>query len=134
MHRFVRVILGDGLAKNVPESHAEAFHQRFERLSHFTKYGWHKLKSNKRPLPQQTAGSILLANVPSLLQRFDDLLAVKPPVFDEDFSSMSSADYNSGQRNSRHVAFVSLRVERWPLGLRIELYPHALHKGEIRMI
>src|SRR5215469_2128210 len=41
MHRLVRVVFRDRLPEDVPESHAKAFHQRFERFTHFTQYGSH---------------------------------------------------------------------------------------------
>ena len=63
MNWFVRVILRNRLPENGPEGHTEAFHQRFERLTDFTKYGWHKLKSNKRPMPRQIAGPMPARNI-----------------------------------------------------------------------
>jgi hypothetical protein len=64
VHRLVRVILRDRLPENVPESHAKASYERLKRLTDFTQYGWHKLKSNKRRVPQQTAGLMPARNFP----------------------------------------------------------------------
>jgi len=41
MHRFIRVVLRDRLAKHISKGHAEAFYQRSKRLTHFSYDRWH---------------------------------------------------------------------------------------------
>src|SRR5580765_3808528 len=59
---------------------------------------------------------------------------MESPVLDEDFSSVSPANHDACQVNSRNVALQRLGIKRRLARYGVEMHSQALDKGEIRMV
>src|SRR6266436_4636474 len=102
-------------------------------------------QSNKDPDARQIGATLWISQTPlrqsRLLQvrlaagqRSGYLLAVKAPIFNEDFTRMVSADHDSRQKYARHIALVRLRMHRWFVRRGIQRDAKGAQKFEVRVV
>jgi len=121
MHRLVWIVLRDRLPEHIPEGHAEPFHHSAERREHFAEWRSHNPRVYQTPFERANSPRQVFCGLRLRLpcQRINDLLAVKPSVFDEDLARMPPANHNACQIQSRNIAFQCVWFQRRLLRLRI---------------
>src|SRR5262249_50751318 len=68
------------------------------------------------------------------LQRVDNLLSVKTPIFDENLARVPPTDHHPGKMQASYIAFQGFRVKCRLFRMGVQLHAKALDEGKIWMI